>query len=560
MASTEVEETQEGQLVDKKPRIHLLKVDKAGEITLDFKHPDGIVSNGRPIELRLYDKENNEIAVLTARGNTKLYATVPGEGTYNLSVRDADSSSSPVGAYSFTSLFKNSDNTVYDGGANNNIPNALDLPLDHVARGRLEYRDTDVFMIEPDAGGTLKLQFSHPNGQGTNGNLIRLELTDEQGHVLVGVSTRGNQAFETTVASGGKYYVSVNQVFSIPPEPGLYTLAPVFDTYKDVIYDRPVNDTGADAQLLPLGRTAIGRMGAGDADVYKFDASSAGKLSLNFMHPQGAGSGGSLVRVEISDSLGQTIFTKSERGSELSTVDLPNGGSYTVKLSNPFSTEVKGYYSLMHGLSYNGGKTIALDNAGVFAGTAGNDVVHGSNGRDIMAVSGNAGQHKIDIYPAGATLHDTTGAGGLDTLFNVERIKFADKMMAIDIQGVGGQAFRLYEAAFNRASDAAGLGFWIDHLDNGVPLKDVAKGFIDSREFDQIHGPNLDNRDFVAALYENVLDRIPDEAGIDYWVRQLTQGNADRADVLIAMANSDENIAKLVGVMMHGIEYIAWES
>ncbi|MFC0253792.1 DUF4214 domain-containing protein [Massilia consociata] len=545
---------------DKEVRVHPITFGTGGEVTLDFQHPDGIVGNGHPIALRLYDSENNEIASLTARGNAKLYATVPAGGTYYLSARDADFSSKAPGAYSFTSTLKNDLNTIYDGGANNSLSTALHLPVDHVVRGRLEYRDTDTFYVEPDAGGRLRFQFAHANGQGAEGNMVRLHVTDMQSKVILTGTMRGDHVFETTVPMAGRYLVTVSQVFSEQPNKGLYTLAPVFDTYKGVVYDSPANDAPSEAQLLPLGRTAIGRAGANDIDYYKFDASSGGKLSLNFGHPYGPGKEGGQMTIEIADSKGKVLLAKAERGSDLLNVDLENGGSYTVKISNPFYKEVPGYYSIMAGLANNDGKTIVLANAGAFVGSSGNDVVHGSTGTDIMSINGNAGDHTIVVYPAGATVFDTAGRHGRDTLFNVERLKFDDKMVAIDVSGVAGQAFRLYEAAFNRASDDAGLGFWIHHLDNGLPLHHVAQEFITSAEFIGKYGANLSNAAFVTKLYENVLDRAPDAAGIDYWVTLLGKGTVDRADVLIGMANSDENVAKLVGATMDGIEYLAWGS
>lgn len=94
------------------------------------------------------------------------------------------------------STFRNADKTVYDGGANNNASNAI-LPLDHVACGRMEARDTGVFLIGPDAAGRLRLQFSHANGQGTNGNLIRVHLAKAHANTLVTASMRGDQGFRS---------------------------------------------------------------------------------------------------------------------------------------------------------------------------------------------------------------------------------------------------------------------------------------------------------------------------------------------------------------------------
>lgn len=324
-----------------------------------------------------------------------------------------------------------------------------------------------------------------------------------------------------------------------------------------MVYDGPDNDEASSAQLLPLGRTAIGTLSELDRDIYKFEASSGGQLSVNFLHPQGAGTQGARLGVELLDSA-KNVVIRTVHGNDLFTIDIANGGTYYLKVADYQYGKQPGLYAVMAGLANNGGKTIVLDKAGSFSGTAGNDVVHGSTGRDVMTLSGKAADHQIAIYPGGATVSGIAANNGRDTLFNVERLKFADAMVALDVNGVGGQAYRLYEAAFNRAADKAGLGFWIHQLDNGLPRHDVAQGFINSAEFKELYGANPTNQGFVTKLYTNVLNRAPDAAGIDYWIRLLEQGIVDRAEVLISFADSDENVANLVGVTMNGMEYTAW--
>ncbi|HEX8605087.1 MAG TPA: DUF4214 domain-containing protein, partial [Pseudoduganella sp.] len=59
---------------------------------------------------------------------------------------------------------------------------------------------------------------------------------------------------------------------------------------------------------------------------------------------------------------------------------------------------------------------------------------------------------------------------------------------------------------------------------------------------------------FVAKLYQNVLDRAPDQAGADYWTSALNNG-ADRAKILTDFSESDENQAALLQVIGNGFEY-----
>src|SRR5437764_432758 len=136
----------------------------------------------------------------------------------------------------------------------------------------------------------------------------------------------------------------------------------------------------------------------------------------------------------------------------------------------------------------------------------------------------------------------------------VERLQFSDQMVALDIDGDAGQAYGLYQAAFHRTPDKAGLGFWIEAMDQGHPLQEVANAFVTSQEFTNLYGANTTNAQFVTALYQNVLHRTPDQAGYDFWLQGLQ--TASRAQVLIDFSESAENQAQVSSSIQNGIGYL----
>jgi len=145
---------------------------------------------------------------------------------------------------------------------------------------------------------------------------------------------------------------------------------------------------------------------------------------------------------------------------------------------------------------------------------------------------------------------------GVSTLVNVDYLQFGNKTFAIDV-GVGqnaGEAYRLYQAAFNRTPDQAGLDNWITQLDKGTSLQSIAQSFINSPEFAATYGSNLSNAAFINALYSNVLHRAPDAGGQSYWLNALNSG-ASRAQVLTAFSESNENVANVATLIGHGIEH-----
>jgi hypothetical protein len=196
------------------------------------------------------------------------------------------------------------------------------------------------------------------------------------------------------------------------------------------------------------------------------------------------------------------------------------------------------------------------------SGGDGNDTLIGNSADNIL--SGGAGIDmavyggKFTAYAVSASGGDATVASqadGTDTLHGVERLQFSDVAVALDIGGSGGQAYRIYQAAFNRAPDSDGLGYWISVMDKGAALKDVAAAFIASGEFTSMYGTNPTSGDLVGKFYANVLHRAPDAAGYDYWVHLLDSKALGAADVLASFSESAENQAALIGVIEHGMVF-----
>jgi Ca2+-binding RTX toxin-like protein len=189
------------------------------------------------------------------------------------------------------------------------------------------------------------------------------------------------------------------------------------------------------------------------------------------------------------------------------------------------------------------------------AGLGGNDSIDGGAGLDLAVYSGTRASHTITHGGSNLTVANPAGTDGTDTLLNVERLQFADINLAFDTAGTAGQTYRLYQAAFNRTPDQGGLGYWIDLMDHGTGLPQVATGFINSPEFQGLYGANPTNGALVTLLYDNVLHRAPDQSGYTYWTDLLAHGTT-RELVLIGFSESPENQAALLPAMQAGIGYL----
>lgn len=191
-------------------------------------------------------------------------------------------------------------------------------------------------------------------------------------------------------------------------------------------------------------------------------------------------------------------------------------------------------------------------------GGGGNDFIDGGTGIDSAFYNGTRASFTVTADGDRFRVTDRFGNEGNDLLSNIERLDFDDVAVALDINGEGGQAYRLYQAAFDRTPDKVGLGYWIAQLDHGTSLAAVASSFVSSPEFGILYGARPTHTEIVTQFYENVLNRKPDQAGVDYWVNILDQRIDTVANVLVGFSESQENYAQLVGVMQNGFEYEVW--
>jgi Ca2+-binding RTX toxin-like protein len=185
----------------------------------------------------------------------------------------------------------------------------------------------------------------------------------------------------------------------------------------------------------------------------------------------------------------------------------------------------------------------------------GSDVIDGNAGFDKAIWSGNLADYRI-THSGDLFLVTDVKAGSTDIVRNVERLEFADKFVASDVlpDSAGGQVFRMYQAAFDRAPDPSGLLYWTFLVhDRDLKLESMANEFIKSDEFQAHYGSGLSNHDLVAKLYENVLHRSADQAGLDFWTGALDSHAATGAQVLAAISESRENIDGTAALIGNGL-------
>lgn len=238
----------------------------------------------------------------------------------------------------------------------------------------------------------------------------------------------------------------------------------------------------------------------------------------------------------------------------------------------------------------------------ILMGGSGNDTLDGGLGKDTAAYF--SMYRAATISGQNDTRTVLSPIGGRDTLKSIEYIAFKDGMLISDPDSVAGQAVRaynailgrdpnsaeldkavgdqahgatietsvaelarsrdpfgihsqisnedflngLYSGLLGRVGDGAGRNFWTSAMEAGGSRAAVLVGFLESTEYKALHADQMtagyfvtdEASKYVAALYDAMAERLPDEQGFTNWVAKLKTGMLTEDGVAKAFSESRE--------------------
>lgn len=388
------------------------------------------------------------------------------------------------------------------------------------------YEDVDWFAVTMEAGKYYDFELTGMPGE--------LTLMDAAGTVLAnGVrDTILGMHLKHTAAAAGKYYVAVSAK--------IYN----FESPYKLTATTAVQDLTA--PVLLSSHPASAAQGVSPYATLKLNFSEDVRVDPN--------------NIALRDVSGKAIDAYISFGGSVVTINpyqgLVEGASYSVVINKGGVTDTSGN-SVAQGTTLpfqvakiaaaataNADNFQAQGSGATIDGGPGIDTVMYHNDRSAFTVS----RSGTDVY----VQHSLSTVA--DRLVGVERAVFSDGAIAFDTAGTGGQAYRLYQAAFNRTPDTGGVGYWMSVLDSGGSLAAVADSFINSAEFKSLYGAAPTNAAFVNLLYTNVLHRPGEQAGIDFWIDSLEKG-VSRRDLLMQFSESAENQAGVLHLIANGFDY-----
>lgn len=202
--------------------------------------------------------------------------------------------------------------------------------------------------------------------------------------------------------------------------------------------------------------------------------------------------------------------------------------------------------------------------AETLTGSGGNDVLQGGGGNDSL--QGGAGidtavysQARSQYTLAQKATRISGGSEGTDTLNQIERLRFSDTSVAIDLAGNAGSTAQILRAIFGSSAlkDKSFVGIGLSLFDAGsMSYADIVAAAIGTSQFQQLAGSDS-NTAFVNTVYRNVVGVAPSAADRDSFVAMLDNGTYTQTSlgVLAAQISLNAQSVEIAGLADTGIAF-----
>ncbi|MBB1073112.1 DUF1566 domain-containing protein [Rhodoferax sp. 4810] len=123
----------------------------------------------------------------------------------------------------------------------------------------------------------------------------------------------------------------------------------------------------------------------------------------------------------------------------------------------------------------------------------------------------------------------------------------------------------IYIATLGYAPDNEGLQYWVNNLSGGTwTPTTVAQAFFDNESVQALYPADQGHDALIDALYHNIFNRAPDNAGKNYWLGELNAGRFTRDQMIIALidggwanANAATDMARFGNQVRVGLAFAA---
>ncbi|MFP6826321.1 MAG: M10 family metallopeptidase, partial [Pseudohongiellaceae bacterium] len=252
---------------------------------------------------------------------------------------------------------------------------------------------------------------------------------------------------------------------------------------------------------------------------------------------------------------GDTVYTFDPNTPEIKLI-WDGGGTDTLNLSNfsvsstinlndgSYSTLPFNGWSLKNNISIAFGavieNVITGSGADVIIGNSSNNVITGGSGGDT--IDGGAGIDQavytenftdVSLVKSGNVWNITSGTD-IDTLSNIERLKFNDKHIALDLDGNAGKTIKLLGLLLGKdqATNKTYLGIGLKLLDDGMTYEELMQVALDV-----VLGANPSPSSVVDLLWTNIVGPPTPADDLGQYSALIDNGTYTAAELAVAAAD-----------------------
>jgi len=202
----------------------------------------------------------------------------------------------------------------------------------------------------------------------------------------------------------------------------------------------------------------------------------------------------------------------------------------------------------------------------LITGGAGGDTIDGAEGVDTAVYTVNFGDvslsNFIDYGSSGGNIQLGTAWNVIsgeetDTLRNIERLKFNDKHIALDLDGHAGETVKLLGLLLGKAeaTNTTYVGAGLKLLDDGMTYEQLM-----SAALDVVLGANASSLSVVELIWNNLIGPPTPADNIGQYVTLIDNGTYTSAGLAVIAADHSLNTTAidLVGLSQTGVEYIPY--
>jgi serralysin len=188
-------------------------------------------------------------------------------------------------------------------------------------------------------------------------------------------------------------------------------------------------------------------------------------------------------------------------------------------------------------------------------GGGGSDTLDGGAGIDTAKYNGQASNFTWSATTSGFSITDHSGAEGTDQLTSIERLQFADKHVALDLNGSAGVVARIIGAVFGTTyvQNPTYVGIGLKMADAGASeasLMQLALGVLPAATVGN-------SQQLVDLLWTNVMGSAPAPGQDSPFVQGLQNGTYTPTSLAVMAAETAQNAShiNLVGLASTGLVY-----